>query len=90
MSEVLVRSFGTAVRRLREARGWSQEQLAEHADLNRSYVGEIERGRAIASLVTIDKLSQAFGVRSATLLGHCDALSDANALQGTRLAAIAC
>lgn len=90
MSDLLVRSFGTAVRHLREARGWSQEQLAGHADLNRSYVGEIERGRAIASLVTIDKLSQAFGVSSATLLGHCDELSSANALKGRPLAAIAC
>ncbi|CAN7408314.1 helix-turn-helix domain-containing protein [Acidovorax sp. LjRoot118] len=90
MSDVLVRSFGTAVRRLREPRGWSQELLAEHADLNRSYVGEIERGRAIASLVTIDKLSQALGVSSATLLGHCDQLTSANVLKGQPLAAIAC
>ncbi|CAN7441198.1 helix-turn-helix domain-containing protein [Acidovorax sp. LjRoot129] len=90
MSDLLVRSFGSAVRSLRESRGWSQEQLAEHADLNRSYVGEVERGRAIASLVTIDKLSQALGVSSATLLGHCDELSSASALKGLPLAAIAC
>ena len=36
--------FGTAVRQLREARGGSQERLAGLADLNRSYMGEIERG----------------------------------------------
>jgi XRE family transcriptional regulator, regulator of sulfur utilization len=64
----LVKSFGAAVRELREARAWSQEQLAEHAGLNRSYVGEIERGSAIASIVTVDKLAAAFGVPIASLL----------------------
>ncbi|WP_168793916.1 helix-turn-helix domain-containing protein [Paraburkholderia aromaticivorans] len=64
----LVREFGAAVRRLRETRGWSQEQLAEHAGLNRSYVGEIERGSAIASIVTVDKLARAFQVPIERLL----------------------
>ena len=64
----LVRKFGGAVRALREAQGWSQEQLAEHAGLNRSYVGEIERGTAIASIVTVEKLARAFDVAIATLL----------------------
>jgi XRE family transcriptional regulator, regulator of sulfur utilization len=58
----LVKNFGAAVRELREARAWSQEQLAEHAGLNRSYVGEIERGSAIASIVTVDKLAHVLGV----------------------------
>jgi len=64
----LVRHFGAAVRALRETHAWSQEQLAEHAGLNRSYVGEIERGTAIASIVTVDKLARAFDVPIATLL----------------------
>jgi transcriptional regulator with XRE-family HTH domain len=64
----IVRNFGVAVRELREARTWSQEQLAEHAGLNRSYVGEIERGGAIASIVTVDKLARALGVPISSLL----------------------
>ncbi|PCE34251.1 helix-turn-helix domain-containing protein [Burkholderia ubonensis] len=67
MSE-LIQRFGATVRKLREARTWSQEQLAEHAGLNRSYVGEIERGEAIASLVTVDKIARAFDVSIARLL----------------------
>ena len=35
--------FGTVVRQLREAHGWSQERLAGRAELNRSYMGEVER-----------------------------------------------
>lgn len=57
----LVQGFGIAVRQSREARGWSQERLAEHSDLNRSYVGEIERGSVIASLATVEKLAGALG-----------------------------
>jgi transcriptional regulator with XRE-family HTH domain len=64
----LVSNFGAAVRELREARAWSQEQLAEHASLNRSYVGEIERGGAIASIITVDKLARALGVPISSLL----------------------
>ncbi|VWB66099.1 helix-turn-helix domain-containing protein [Burkholderia latens] len=63
----LIQHFGANVRKLREARTWSQEQLAEHAGLNRSYVGEIERGEAIASIVTADKIARAFDVSSR----HC-------------------
>ncbi|WP_144114167.1 helix-turn-helix domain-containing protein [Paraburkholderia sp. BCC1886] len=65
---VLVREFGAAVRRARENLGWSQEQLAEFAGLNRSYVGEVERGSAIASIVTVDKLARAFNVPIESLL----------------------
>ena len=47
----LVKGFGIAVRQSREAQGWSQERLAEQSDLNRSYVGEIERGIARQDLL---------------------------------------
>ncbi|MFT4067799.1 helix-turn-helix domain-containing protein [Paraburkholderia sp.] len=68
MTTGLVHHFGAAVRALREAHGWSQEQLAEHAGLNRSYVGEIERGSVIASIVTAEKLARALDVPISTLL----------------------
>lgn len=73
---MIVRDLGVTVRRLREARGWSQEQLAEHAALNRSYVGEIERGSAIASVVTVEKLARALDASIAALL--CTAPSTAS------------
>ena len=68
--KALVRRFGLGVRLLREARGWSQEDLAEHSDLNRSFIGEIERGAATPSLVTVAKLSQAFGLPPSVLVSH--------------------
>jgi transcriptional regulator with XRE-family HTH domain len=64
----LVRIFGANIRQLREANCWSQEQLAHHAGLHRSYIGEIERGEVIASIVTVEKLARAFSVPMANLL----------------------
>ena len=71
----LIRSFGLAVRQQREARGWSQEGLAEHAGLNRSYIGEVERGAVTASLVTVAKLARAFGVPASQLVNRGETLS---------------
>jgi transcriptional regulator with XRE-family HTH domain len=68
----LIKRFGLAVRQHREARGWSQEKLAEVADLNRSYLGEIERGVVIASLATVAKLAHALGLSLSALLSLCE------------------
>lgn len=90
MNAHLVESFGLTVRRLREGRGWSQEELAGHADLNRSYVGEIERGQVIVSLVTIQKLSGALGLSAGALMLQSEQLSSTRAAKGINLMAIAC
>lgn len=74
---MLIKQFGLAVRQLREGRGWSQERLAEAADLNRSFIGEIERGVATPSLLTAEKLAGALGIGLAGLLARCEpALAD--------------
>jgi transcriptional regulator with XRE-family HTH domain len=64
--------FGVVIRRLREARGWSQEHLAGRADLNRSYMGEIERAAVMPSLATAAKLAQALEVSLSKLISHCE------------------
>ncbi|MDD2547498.1 MAG: helix-turn-helix transcriptional regulator [Burkholderiaceae bacterium] len=86
----LVKGFGIAVRQSREGQGWSQERLAEHADLNRSYVGEIERGRVIVSLATVEKLALALGLAPSMLVTRGETIQSANWVRGLGLAAIAC
>ena len=86
----IVSSFGTTVRQLREQRGWSQEGLAERADLNRSYIGELERGQAIPSLLTLKKLSLALGVSLSQLMAHTERIAQTRLLRGIELTAIAC
>ncbi len=68
----LINNFGLAVRQLREKAGWSQELLAEKADLNRSYLGEVERGKVIPSLATAAKLAKALDISLSRLLAHCE------------------
>ena len=86
----LISSFGIAVRQLREQQSWSQEGLAERADLNRSYVGELERGQAIPSLLTIKKLASALNMSLANLLAHAERIDQTRLVRGIQLTSIAC
>lgn len=64
----LLRRFGQAVRAERDRRGISQEQLALQAEINRSYMGSVERGEANISLLTIHKLATVLKVKPSALL----------------------
>lgn len=57
------RLFGNRVRELRLQRKFSQEKLAELADLHRNYVGGVERGESNVSLLNIVKLARGLNVR---------------------------
>jgi transcriptional regulator with XRE-family HTH domain len=60
------------VRVLRLMRGWSQEELAEAAELDRSYLGDIERARRNVSLDCLERLARAFGMAVPELLREPD------------------
>jgi len=53
---------GENIRYLRKARGWSQEELGEHAALSYKFVGEIERGAVNPSLDSLQKIAKALTV----------------------------
>ena len=64
--------FGDRIRRLRLDLALSQEALADHAGLHRTYISLIERGQRSVSLSTIMKLSVALGVTAADLLADLE------------------
>lgn len=61
-------AFGKKLRALREARNLSQENLANLATLDRSYIGSVERGERNISLENICLLARALKVSPASLL----------------------
>ena len=58
------------VRRLRLARGWSQEELAARSSIDRTYVSSIERRRYAASVDKLQELARALEVSEAELLAR--------------------
>ena len=64
----LQRTLGATVKSLRLARGLSQEQLAFDADIDRTYVSQIERALINPSLLVLHKLANVLGVTVSTLV----------------------
>lgn len=60
--------FAANLRRLRNAKGVSQDDLAYEANVSRSYLSQLEKGAFYASLNVIGRLAQALGVEPAELL----------------------
>jgi XRE family transcriptional regulator, regulator of sulfur utilization len=53
--------LGQSLQKHRLARGFTQEEVAEHTDLSLKYVGEIERGEANVTLEKLERLAAAVG-----------------------------
>ena len=67
MSEEILNRFGYAVRRIRQDRHISQEQLADMCGLHRTYISDVELGKRNVSLENIEKMALAFDMTIAEL-----------------------
>jgi transcriptional regulator with XRE-family HTH domain len=61
--------FGENVRAAREDKSWTQENLADRADVDQTFISGIERGTRNPTVITISKLAKALGVGAADLCG---------------------
>jgi DNA-binding XRE family transcriptional regulator len=60
--------LGQNVRRFRQKHGWSQERLAEKADMHWTFISGVERAKYNISLDSISRLAKALGCRPYELL----------------------
>ena len=67
VADNIYKHIGRRVREERTRRRWTQEQLAEKVELHLSFIGQLERGINKPSLLTINKLADAFGIRAGDL-----------------------
>ena len=67
--EVAQKALGKRIRQLRQARGWSQEHLANEAGIHRTYMWGIERGVRNPSLRHLTCIADALGLPIAELFG---------------------
>jgi len=64
----LIRTLANNIRTFRREAGYSQEQFALEADVDRTFVSQIERMVANPSLRTIARLADVLGISVNTLL----------------------
>jgi len=62
------KTFADSLRKARLAKGLSQEDLAELADLHRTYVGSVERAERNVSIDNMEKLAKAVGLPLSKML----------------------
>ena len=64
----ILKKFGSRVRERRKKKGFSQEGFADHCQLDRTYVGGIERGERNIALRNIETIAHALGISISDLL----------------------
>ena len=68
MKNKILKHFSDNVKKLRRAKGWSQEELGKKAGLHRTYIGSIERSERNVSLINVERIAKAFGVSPKELM----------------------
>ena len=66
------RLVGRNVRRVRLAKGLTQEQFADRSGFSQQYISDLERGRRNPTVVTLFELAQALAVNHTDLLTFDD------------------
>jgi len=65
-------NFGKILRRLRNAKGWSQEDLAARLEISRSHIGRLETGEKQPSLNMLFRLADALEVPATVIIAEME------------------
>lgn len=69
------RIYATAFRRLREWRGWTQEELSRRLGSNKSTVSKLETGKQVIDAALVERCLQAFGISLSTFHRFCEGVA---------------
>ncbi len=64
------RRLALNMKRLREAQGISQEELADRAGVHRTYISGVERGVRNPTVTVLDKIAKGLGEAASALLAE--------------------
>lgn len=67
MTDQYIEQLGQRIRDQRKSVGWTQEELADHAKIDRSYIGGVERGERNLTFKVLCHICEALGCDIATL-----------------------
>ncbi|WP_017304164.1 helix-turn-helix domain-containing protein [Spirulina subsalsa] len=76
MNKLILIQFGEKVRAKRLEQGLSQEELAEKANVHRTYIGMVERAEKNITLLNIAKIANALNISIAHLFSHSELAED--------------
>jgi transcriptional regulator with XRE-family HTH domain len=62
------RRVGLNIKSARNAKGWSQEELADRAGLHRTYISGLERNIRNPTITVLKRLADALGMTTSSLL----------------------
>lgn len=61
---------GKNIKQYRLLKEWSQEELSFNADLHRTYISSLERGRRNPTVTVLEKIAKALGIPASRLLDN--------------------
>jgi transcriptional regulator with XRE-family HTH domain len=67
-NNALLVAVGKRIRSLRQAKEWTQTDMAVHLDMNRGHISDIERGKREAGLITLQIIARGLGTTMSRLL----------------------
>ena len=65
-----IEKIGERIVELRKEKGLSQQQFAYEADMERTYLNHIEKGRKNISIATLEKVTKGLGVTVSAFFNH--------------------
>lgn len=76
----VVKKLGDRIRKLRRAKGLSQERLAELSGLHTNYIGQVERGEKNLTIETMQKIVEGLDITLEELFRFLDPMKRKDAL----------